>query len=264
MDPMKRNDLLDRLRALPGGSALLDAVADEPGVHLVGGAVRDLLLERDPIDLDLVVEGAAVAVAVAERLAVRLGGAVDAEHDRFGTVSVRASERRYDLVMARAETYARPGALPDVRPGTLSEDLHRRDFTVHALALALGPADRGKLVAVEHALDDLAAGRLRVLHDGSFEDDATRVLRLARYGARLGFAPEPHTAELAVAAVAGGAVATVSGQRLGTELRLALREPDPLAALERVGELGVDRAIHAGLGLDRGLAERALALLPAD
>jgi tRNA nucleotidyltransferase (CCA-adding enzyme) len=264
---VKRDDLLDRLAALPEGAALLDATAGEHGVHLVGGAVRDLLLEREPLDLDLVVEGPAAPVA--RRLADRLGGGVDAEHDRFGTVSVRAGGRRYDLVQARAESYAAPGALPDVRPGTLADDLRRRDFTVHAIALALGvpggeSRKRGRLTAVEHAFDDLDARRLRVMHDGSFRDDATRLLRLARYEVRLGFSTEPHTAELAAAAVAGGAVAAVSGQRLGAELRLALREPEPLATLERIGALGVDRAIHPGLGLDRGLTERALALLPPD
>jgi len=114
-------------------------------MHLVGGAVRDLLLEREPLDLDLVVEGPAAPLA--HRLAERLGGAVDAEHDRFGTVSVRAGDRRYDVVQARAESYASPGALPDVRPGTLEDDLRRRDFTVHAIALALGeaPAGRGEV-----------------------------------------------------------------------------------------------------------------------
>jgi tRNA nucleotidyltransferase (CCA-adding enzyme) len=245
---VKRPDLLDRLRALPDGAAL----PAEPGVHLVGGAVRDLLLGREPLDLDLVVEGPIDAVAR------RLGGAVRIEHDRFGTAELDVDGRRFDLVQARAESYARPGALPDVRPGTLADDLRRRDFTVHALALELAS---GELTAVDHGLEDVETRRLRVLHDASFRDDATRLLRLARYGVRLGFEVEAHTAQLARAAVEDGMVATVSGQRMGAELRLALREPDPLATLDRVGALGVDRAIHPELGLDRALAERALALL---
>jgi tRNA nucleotidyltransferase (CCA-adding enzyme) len=252
---VKRHDLLDRLRALPDGGALVAALGGEPGVHLVGGSVRDLLLGRDPVDLDLVVEGPIDAVAK------RLGGAVRIRHDRFGTAELAVAGRRFDLVQARAESYARPGALPDVRPGTLAEDLRRRDFTIHACALELAS---GELTAVEHALEDLDARLLRVMHDGSFRDDATRLLRLARYGVRLGFGVEPHTAELARAAVEEGMVDTVSGQRLGAELRLALREPDPLATLERIEELAVARAIHPALGLDRPLAERALALLPQD
>ena len=103
------------------------------GVHLVGGAVRDLLLERVPRELDLVVEGDVDAAAA------RLDGAVTA-HDRFGTARVHADGCAFDLVRARAESYAHPGALPDVRPGSLDEDLHRRDVTVNAMAF--GPRRR--------------------------------------------------------------------------------------------------------------------------
>ena len=167
---------------------------------MVGGGVRDLLLGRAPHELDLVVEGDALAVA--RRAAARLGGAV-VIHQRFGTATVQASGVAFDLAGARAETYPRPGALPEVRLGApLREDLARRDFTVNAIALRL--AD-GELTEWPGALDDLAAGRLRVLHDGSFHDDATRLLRLARYAGRLGFAVEEHTGALAREAVAAGA-----------------------------------------------------------
>jgi tRNA nucleotidyltransferase (CCA-adding enzyme) len=142
---------------------------------------------------------------------------------------VRTAGCAFDLVRARAESYARPGALPDVRPASLEEDLHRRDVTVNAIALGLD----GELVAVDGALDDLRAGVLRVLHDASFIDDPTRVWRVARYAARLGFAVEEHTRALAAAADPS----TVSGDRLGAELRLALREPDPPAALQAVRDL---------------------------
>ena len=213
---------IDVLRADPCGARLMKAFAAGEGVHLVGGAVRDLLLERAPRELDLVVEGDVDAAAA------RLDGEVTA-HDRFGTARVRAGGCAYDLVRARAETYAHPGALPDVRPGTLDEDLRRRDVTVNAIALGLD----GAVTAVDGALEDLRAGRLRVLHDASFVDDPTRVWRVARYAARLGFDVEERTRALAGAADP----ATVSGDRLGAELRLALSEPDPLAALQAVREL---------------------------
>jgi tRNA nucleotidyltransferase (CCA-adding enzyme) len=222
---------LARLRALPAAAVVLPALEGQH-VHVVGGAVRDLLLGRAPHELDLVVEGDAIAVA--RSAAARLGGTV-VIHERFGTASVQAGGIAFDLAGARAERYARPGALPEVRLGVpLREDLGRRDFTVNAIALRL--AD-GALTDWPGALDDLAAGRLRVLHDGSFRDDATRLLRLARYAARLGFAVEEHTDALARAAVAGGAPATVSGERLGAELRLLACEPQPaaLAALDRHG-----------------------------
>jgi tRNA nucleotidyltransferase (CCA-adding enzyme) len=213
---------LDALRADPCGALLLRAFHAGDRVHLVGGAVRDLLLVRPPRELDIVVEGDVDAAAA------RLGGEVTA-HDRFGTARVRAGECAFDLVRARAESYAYPGALPDVRPATLREDLRRRDVTVNAIALGLD----GALVAVNGGLDDLRAGLLRVLHDASFVDDPTRVWRVARYAARLGFTVEEHTRVLAAAADPS----TVSGDRLGAELRLALREPDPPAALEAVRDL---------------------------
>ena len=234
------------------------ALAGEPGVWVVGGAVRDLLLGGEPRELDLVVEGDAAAVA--RRAAARLGGDV-VVHERFGTATVRAADATFDLAGARRETYARPGALPEVELGaTLAEDLARRDLTVNTLALRL--AD-GATTAWPGAREDLDAGVLRVLHDGSFADDPTRLLRLARYAARLGFAAEPHTAALAEAAVAGGALATVSGERLGAELRLLAREPMP-AALEALARWGMGAALLPGFAVDAPLLERALALCPDD
>jgi tRNA nucleotidyltransferase (CCA-adding enzyme) len=239
---------LDALRADPCGARLLRAFAPGDGVYLVGGAVRDLLLERQPRELDLVVEGDVDAAAA------RLDGVVTA-HDRFGTARVHPDGCAFDLVRARAEVYAHPGALPDVRPGSLDEDLHRRDVTVNAMALALD----GELRAVPGALEDLHGGVLRVLHDGSFVDDPTRVWRVARYAARLGFTAEPRTRALAARADPE----TVSGDRLGAELRLALREPDPPGAFTALRELNA-RYLPAGFEpRPRGLPA-ALALLPPD
>ncbi len=247
--PVAADDLLAALRALPCGARLLRAAAGRPGAHLVGGAVRDLLLGRVPGELDVVVEGPPDALAAA------LGGAAVA-HDRFGTATVQDGPCRVDLARSRAESYPRPGALPVVRPAGLDDDLLRRDVTVNALALDL--AD-GTLRGVPHAREDLEAGLLRVLHDRSFLDDPTRLWRVARYGARLGFAVEPHTAALAREAVRDGALDTVSGERLGKELRLALAEPDPVAALAAAAGLG----LAPWLDVDAGRIGRALALLPA-
>jgi tRNA nucleotidyltransferase (CCA-adding enzyme) len=249
------DQMRERLRALPAAQPLLRRLTEHPGVYVVGGAVRDLLLGGQPYDLDLVVEGDAAAVAHS------LGGAIRV-HDRFGTSTVTLEGFSYDIARARRETYARPGALPDVAPATLSEDLLRRDFTVNAMAIAL---DSGSWRAAPGAREDLEERRLRVLHDGSFIDDPTRMLRLARYAGRLGFAIDDHTRALVDEALHAGAIWTVGGSRLGAELRLLSREEDPLASLICLRELGVDRAIHPGLGLrDEALARRALELLPAD
>ena len=160
-------------------------------MHVVGGAVRDALLGRVPRELDLVVEGDAVAVA--RRAAERVGGTLTV-HERFGTATVRTGEFAFDLATARRERYPRPGALPEVELGaTIAEDLARRDFSVNAMAVSLRDGARTDWPG---AREDLDHGVLRVLHDRSFADDPTRMLRLVRYAARLGFAPDPRTAAL--------------------------------------------------------------------
>src|SRR3981081_4130691 len=166
------SELIDRVRALPAAAPLLDRLGDEPGVYLVGGAVRDVLLGEKPVDLDLVVEADVMDVAR------RLGGSVRT-YDRFGTSTVVLDGYTYDFARARREKYTAPGALPDVEPAGLAEDLLRRDFTVNALAIALGGVDAGDLSSAPQAVRDLLERRwLRVLHEQSFIDDPTRLLRL--------------------------------------------------------------------------------------
>ena len=243
-------------------SSLLRALGSgyPQSVFLVGGAVRDLLLERKPLDLDLAVDGPL------GELTQRLDGTPEI-HDRFGTATVTRDGARYDIAQTRAERYSEPGALPDVRPAAILEDLQRRDFTVNAMALGLTGPQAGELITVDGALRDLEARRLEVLHHASFEDDPTRLLRLARYAARLDFTIAPHTRELAEAAVADRAFATVSGPRIGNELRLLAAERDPVAAFAALSELGLDGAIDEALAFGderRQLARAALAELPAD
>ncbi len=259
--PAVDDELFARLRAQPRAARLLDALAGVEGAHLVGGAVRDVLLGGEAVDLDVVVEGDAAAAA--RTAAERVGGRVR-EHERFGTATVEADDLAFDVARARRERYPAPGALPEVEPASLEEDLLRRDFTVNALAVALGPPAPGTLHAAPQSREDLGARRLRVFHDDSFRDDPTRLLRLLRYATRLRFAIEPGTEELARAAVAAGAPATVSGGRIGDELRLLLREPEPNIALRLAGELGLDRALHPAFAPDPEAADRARALLPSD
>jgi tRNA nucleotidyltransferase (CCA-adding enzyme) len=211
------DDVLAALAATPTGPRVLTALARVPEAWVVGGAVRDALLGRPHRELDVVVEGDTGP------LLALLGGEVR-HHERFGVATVATPDGPVDVVRARAESYPAPGALPIVRPGTLEDDLARRDVTINTFAVRPGR----ELRSARGAGDDLRAGLLRVLHPGSFADDPTRLWRVARYAARLAFAVEPATAALAAAADPG----TVSGVRLGNELRLALREPDPTAALQ--------------------------------
>ena len=260
---------IERLATLPGGPELLLQARRRGDIALVGGAVRDLLLGHWPRELDVTVERDAAG------LAETLAGAISPSeraygrtvrpvlHDRFGTASVSWTYGRIDIAELRSESYPAPGALPDVRPGSVEEDLARRDFTVNAISLPLGGEGVG-LLSVAGALDDLAAGTLRVLHAGSFRDDPTRILRLARYSARLRFAIEPETRHLAVAALDDGALSTVSGGRVGAELLLALGEADGRAALRMLDELGVLAALRLPSPFDDELAAAAEKLLPQD
>jgi tRNA nucleotidyltransferase (CCA-adding enzyme) len=218
------------------------AVQTRERVAVVGGFVRDVSLGRVPRELDLVVEGDAAS------LARGLGGEVTI-HEPFGTASAAGDGWRVDVAMARRERYPQPGALPEVAPARIEDDLRRRDFTVNAIAVTLD----GELLAAEHALEDLDARVMRVLHEQSFTDDPTRLIRLARYAERLGFEVEEQTARLAAAAT----LETLSGARIGAELRLALAEEEPLAILER---------LRAALpfSLDVSLATAALELAPPD
>jgi tRNA nucleotidyltransferase (CCA-adding enzyme) len=264
--------VIERLRQLPGGSELLELAAERDDVQLVGGAVRDLLLDpaATPRELDVVVEGDAAGVAGRLAAMLSLGrkrtapdAAVPHVHDRFSTATVEWPDGRIDVAERRSERYRHPGALPEIRPGTAEEDLKRRDFSVNAIAVALGGSRRGELGAAPGALEDLQARHLRVLHEQSFRDDPTRLLRLARYRARLRFELDADTARLVTDAIDDRALDTVSPARIGAELRLALAEPDPVAALESLAQLGVLAALHQSLTLDPPLARAALDALPA-
>jgi tRNA nucleotidyltransferase (CCA-adding enzyme) len=266
--------VLERLRELPGGPQLIELAAERDDVELIGGAVRDLLLDAraTPRELDVVVgrDVNGFAQDLARELKTLAGQDPEGRHelhlhDRFRTATVIASTgERIDVAQRRSESYAKPGALPDTHPGTAEEDLARRDFTVNAIAVPLGGEARGELRYAEGALDDLAAGSLRVLRPDSFKLDPTRLMRIARYRARLGFAIEPHTAQLAAEAIEQGTLETVSPARVGAELRLTLAEPDPVAALESLEQLGVLSALHEAIELDAPLARAALGELPPD
>jgi len=222
IDPAR---LAERLAALPGIERLREAAAGLPA-YLVGGAVRDLLLDRDRADVDVAVEG-----GVSE-LARRLGGAMRA-HERFATAAVRVDGLEVDLAATRSETYERPGALPSVRPAPITDDLARRDFTVNAMAVPL--AGSPQLIDPHGGLADLRSGELRVLHRLSFADDPTRALRAARYAARYGFALERRTAEL----LRGVDLSTVSIERVEAELRRLAGEPEARRGFEHLDEWGL-------------------------
>jgi tRNA nucleotidyltransferase (CCA-adding enzyme) len=210
---------------------------------LVGGVLRDALLGTPSVaDIDIAVIGDPRSlVSLLEQALGR--EAILAEH-RFGTVSLQWQGNHIDLAMLRTETYAAPGALPAVEPSeSIEQDLRRRDIGINALALNLGSPhsslDIEQLIDPWGGLEDIDRRRIRVLHDLSFIDDPTRIVRACRYAARLEFALDEHTRELALASIRSGGLQAISTDRLGRELRYACDEDRAGRALDLLDELGV-------------------------
>lgn len=243
-------------------------IADQRGLpaYAVGGCVRDWLLGvAGTPDLDVAVEGDGIAVA---RAAGRLLGGTLTVHQQFGTATRRLRRSapggpretapppqagaavsrggrrpgrsrplRVDFATCRQETYAKPAAYPRVTPGTLEDDLVRRDFTINAMAVALSPARFGTLVDPFRGARDVRRHAVRILHPRSFLDDPSRILRGIRFVRRFSFQWEPATERAAHAALAAGALGWLNPGRLARELDRMRREPDPLACFQELAAL---------------------------
>ena len=221
----------------------LGGLAERMGlrVHVVGGFVRDMVLGRPNLDVDLVVEGDGVAFG--ERAGEELGIRVRV-HRRFGTaVLVFSRDLHVDIASSRAEYYSRPGALPTVERSSLRQDLFRRDFTINAMAACIDPDCFGAIADPYGGLADLRAGAIRVLHALSFIDDPTRILRAVRFEVRYGFALDPVSEHLAIQAAELGLLGEVSGARVREEIDDLLREEKPAAVIERLDTLGAAAAL---------------------
>ncbi len=228
-------DLNPARRAVVGA---LREMVQQP--YLVGGAVRDLLLGCPVRDLDVVL--LETLGPVAENLLHMFGGTLTL-HEPFLTGSLDLPDgTTLDLSQARLEHYAVPGALPSVLPSDLTHDLYRRDFTVNALALSLNPPY--DLIGVDGARDDLRARTLRVLHERSFVDDPTRIIRGTRLGVRLGFTFDTHTVDALRHALAAGAGDWVSPIRRKNELLLCLEERAAAPVITELGAIGVLQAFY--------------------
>jgi tRNA nucleotidyltransferase (CCA-adding enzyme) len=236
------------------------------GVYLVGGAVRDVLLGEQSLDLDLMVEGDALSFA--QELARELG-VQSHPHEKFQTavvkgVGVNGRELRVDVATARTEFYGAPGALPEIERSTLRHDLARRDFTINAMATSVKGEDLGATYDFFGGYHDLQRKTVRVLHNLSFVEDPTRLLRAIRYEARLGFRMDGHTLSLARGSIEARLLGELSSARLRDELLDILAEERVTAALARIAELHLDRAMHPRLNAGARairLVERADELL---
>ena len=227
------------------------AQSEGQSLYLVGGVVRDLLLGRANFDLDLVVEGNAIELA--QQLTEIKQGKITT-HPRFGTAKLQWNKWSVDLATARSETYAKPGALPRVKPSSISSDLFRRDFTINTMAIHLNPARYGELLDLHGGRDDLKHKLIRVLHEKSFIDDATRIWRGLRYEQRLNFQLERTTLQLLKRDIS--MLDTISADRIRYEIECILRERYPEKILRRADELKVLPKLHPALKGNGWLAEK--------
>ena len=260
--PIRQTALLNRIPVRP--LHLLKQIgrlADERGVsvYLVGGVVRDLLLKRENLDLDLTVEGDGIAFArvVADRY-----GAGLAVFERFATARLAFPDGlRMDIATTRRESYAQPALLPTVQPASIEEDLSRRDFTVNAIAVQLNPRQFGCVFDPCGGQGDIRARTIRVLHSGSFQDDPTRIFRAIRFEQRFGFRLERTTVGLLVQAASTDLIQGLSGPRLRNEILLLFAERDPVRAIARMGQLKLLRFLHRRLCYTKNV-EQVVAAVP--
>ncbi|MBZ0285067.1 MAG: CBS domain-containing protein [Anaerolineae bacterium] len=279
---------LDQIKQVLGHSAaqLIQAVAGEAQnrgikLYLVGGVVRDLLLQRQNLDIDFVVEGQSPQLAA--RLVKQFGGHHTA-FSPFGTAKWKLNTSvaealkidpnqmpdHIDFASARNEFYEHPTALPTVYNSSIKLDLQRRDFTINTLAVQLSPEPfYGRILDEYGGLNDLQSGTIRVLHSLSFVDDPTRILRALRFERRLGFRLDPRTAELIASALP--MLERITGERLRKELTLLLYEDMPEQGLLNLQERGILAAIHPAFRLDETISSQfraargeAMPWLPAD
>lgn len=251
-------------------------------IYIVGGYVRDLLLDRPGEDFDIVVEGDAIGLA--RSLSDKYGGRV-VSHSRFGTAKWQIREISAGLVMqitdsepldpnelpdtldfisARTEFYEYPTALPTVERSSIKLDLHRRDFTINTMALRLDGHHHGELYDFWGGLTDIKQKQVRVLHSLSFVDDPTRMLRAVRFEQRFRFHIEARTLQLIMEAK--DLLRQVSGDRIRHEFQLIFQEKNPPAVFRRLEDMGLLESITPDLhwGKDQNADWNSLVTSPAN
>ncbi|MCL7749178.1 CBS domain-containing protein [Halalkalibacter alkaliphilus] len=215
----------------------IGTIADSQGVkiYLIGGIVRDFILNRANEDIDLVIEGDGIAFA--NLLSERLGGQVKS-HEKFGTATWKTTENvKIDIVTCRTEYYDAPAALPNVRASNIREDLRRRDFTINAMALQINKSHFGTLLDFFQGQDDIEQKNIRILHTLSFIEDPTRIIRAVRFALRFHYQLTEQTFTLAIDAVA--MLKQVSAKRLLREFELLVKEGSIIEAIKMLDEIGV-------------------------
>ncbi len=229
-------------------------VAEKNGyqVYLVGGIVRDLIMEKENLDIDIVLEHDGISFG--KLLVEKLGGRLVA-HKKFGTaVAILPNELRIDIATARTESYEHPAALPKVEFTSIRRDLARRDFALNAMAIALNTPKFGGLLDFFGGQKDIKEGIVRVLHDLSFIEDPTRVFRAVRFEQRYGFKMDAYSEKLAKQAIHMDLLGRLTSVRIRDELVLILSEKKAWAILRRLSDLGVMETLQPdAIGIDARL-----------
>jgi len=237
---MKLENVLSSILSIPDISLCLENAHRKCiPIYLVGGTLRDIFLGLKLKDIDLVVETSAERfLEYIDTLGIK--GRLLKRFYTFKFKVVYDDIEHIDIAIARKEVYPRPGALPIVEPGTIEEDLYRRDFTINSLAVPILPEKKpGKILDPLGGIKDLEDRIIRVLHDRSFIDDPTRIFRAVRFSIRLGFAIEPHTYKLMEDAIKGGALRTVGVARIRKEIELCRKEEKSKEIFQALKALGI-------------------------
>lgn len=255
---MEDSVLLEKvIRNHPSLQQLLDIFNDihsETGdrYFLVGGFVRDILLGVASTDIDIAVEGSI------ERVIHEVNERIDSEYiyyERFQTATLNLEDLKVDLITCRKESYDHDGALPNIVPGSFEDDIWRRDFTINAMAINVSERNKYILCCPKLAQDDLAQGRIRILHDRSFYEDPTRIFRAIRYMCRLGFHMEDNTKMQLISAIENGAPNKVSSDRIFNEICRDLSERAAFDILKAYKDWNLDQYIAPDLDLPMKLSE---------
>lgn len=225
---------------------ILKRVSEEIGIksYIVGGYIRDKILNLESNDIDIAVEGDGIKYAL--KLNEFLNGEIEI-HENFKTAKIKADKYVIDIVSAREEYYPHSGALPKVKLANIVEDIKRRDFTINMLAYDI---KEKKLIDLYNGLDDIRNKIIRVIHDKSFNDDPTRIFRALRYSGRLDFKLEPHTVKLLKQSIANGDIDNLSGDRIMNEIYLILSENNPEAIVKLMQYYKIDEAIFDGIKIN--------------
>ena len=218
---------------------------------LVGGTVRDLLLEREVSDIDIIVESDPSKLLNKFEPQYQLDVI---SNSQFNTCKIKFLNQIVDLAMARKEVYPASGALPEVTSASIEDDLGRRDFSINSLAACINPSNWGEVLDLHKGLEDLHSKQVRILHSESFKNDPTRIFRCMRYSGRLGFSIENETQTQLLHDITD--INLLSGVRITNELVKIFSEKSLNSILDLMDQFEVSRHIHSGFPKGSGFPKR--------